>query len=141
MLVSGLPNIRYLSGFTGSNALLLLAKGQAILFTDPRYTIQASQESDCTVRIVRGSLYDAVAKLVKRKKWKHIGIERNRLTFGGYSEIQEKLGLGATPSSYGRPCREAADDQVRAGDAGDSGRRCRRTPRHSRGQSQRFARR
>ena len=96
MLVSGLPNIRYLSGFTGSNALLLLTKEQAILFTDPRYTIQASQESDCTVRIVRGSLYDAVAKLLKRKKWKHIGIERNRLTFGGYSEIQEKLGLGAT---------------------------------------------
>jgi Xaa-Pro aminopeptidase len=96
MMISGLPNIRYLSGFTGSNALLLLANGQSNLFTDPRYTIQASQESDCTIRVVRGSLYDAAAKLLKRKKWKHIGIERNRLTFGGYAEMQAKLGLGAS---------------------------------------------
>ena len=96
LLVSGLPNVRYLSGFTGSNALLLLANSQAILLTDPRYSIQASQETDCTARIVRGSLYDAAAKLLKRKKWKRIGIERNRLTFGGYSEIQEKLDLGAS---------------------------------------------
>jgi Xaa-Pro aminopeptidase len=96
LVVSGLPNVRYLSGFTGSNGLLLLSKGQAILFTDPRYTIQASQESDCTVRIVRGSLYDAAAQLLKRKKWKQIGFERNRLTFGGYLEIQEKLDLGAS---------------------------------------------
>jgi Xaa-Pro aminopeptidase len=96
MIVSGLPNVRYLSGFTGSNALLLLAQSQAVLFTDPRYTIQAAQESDCTVRIARGSLYDAIAKVLKRKKWKRIGIERNRLTFGGYSELQEKLGLGVS---------------------------------------------
>ena len=71
-------------------------RSQAILFTDPRYTIQASQKSDCTARIVRGSLYDAASKLLKRKKWKRIGIERNRLTFGGYSEIQEKLDLSAS---------------------------------------------
>jgi Xaa-Pro aminopeptidase len=95
LVVSGLPNIRYLSGFTGSHAILLLAKNQAILFTDPRYTIQAGTESDCTVQIVSGSLYDAVSKVLKRKKWKRIAIERNRLTFGGYTELEEKLGLSA----------------------------------------------
>ena len=67
-MVSGLPNVRYLSGFTGSNALLLLSKDQAVLFTDPRYTIQASQESDCTVRIVRGSLYDAAAQAAEAQE-------------------------------------------------------------------------
>ena len=96
LLVSGLPNVRYLSGFTGSNGLLLLSRSQAILLTDPRYKIQAGNEADCAARIVRGSLYDAAAKLLKRRKWKRIGIERNRLTFGGYSEIQEKLDLGAS---------------------------------------------
>lgn len=95
LLVSGLPNVRYLSGFTGSNALLLIAKGQAMLFTDPRYTTQAGTESDCAVHIARGSLYEAVSKHLKRKKWKRIAIERNRLTFGGYTELQEKLGLSA----------------------------------------------
>lgn len=96
LIVTGLPNVRYLSGFTGSNALLLLAKSQVILFTDPRYTIQAGQESDCAVRIAKGSLFGAAAKVLARKKWKRIGIERNRLTFGGFVELQETLGLSAT---------------------------------------------
>jgi Xaa-Pro aminopeptidase len=95
LIVSGLPNVRYLSGFTGSNAIVLIAAGQSILFTDPRYTIQARTESDCSVRIIRGSLYDGVSKVLKNRKWKRIAIERNRLTVAGYSELQEKLGLGA----------------------------------------------
>lgn len=96
LLVSGLPNVRYLSGFTGSNALLLLTAGQAVLFTDPRYTIQAAQECDCTVRVERKSLYDAVSKWIARKKLRRIAIERSRMTFGAYSELQEKLKLGAS---------------------------------------------
>ena len=44
LLVSALPNIRYLTGFTGSNAMALLTPDSVTLFTDPRYTIQASAE-------------------------------------------------------------------------------------------------
>ena len=44
LFVSHPPNIRYLSGFTGSNALLLIRKRSAILFTDSRYTDQAALE-------------------------------------------------------------------------------------------------
>jgi Xaa-Pro aminopeptidase len=96
LLVSGLPNVRYLCGFTGSNALLLLTAGQAVLFTDPRYTIQAGKEADCMVRIERGSLYQAVSKWIAKKKLKRIAIEQSRLTFGGYTELQENLKLGAS---------------------------------------------
>ena len=96
LLVSGLPNVRYLSGFTGSNALLVLAKNNAILLTDPRYTIQAGAESDCRVKIGRGSLFEAASKILKSRRWRNVAIERNRLTFGGYSELHDRLGLGAT---------------------------------------------
>ncbi len=41
LLVTHLPDVRYLCGFTGSNAALVLAGGQAVLFTDGRYTAQA----------------------------------------------------------------------------------------------------
>src|SRR5215471_4426670 len=58
MLVSLSPNLRYLSGFTGSNGALLVLPGKSILFTDPRYEIQAAEESTCTVRIVKGPLMD-----------------------------------------------------------------------------------
>ncbi|MFM8780054.1 MAG: aminopeptidase P family N-terminal domain-containing protein, partial [Gemmatimonadota bacterium] len=40
MLVSALPNIRYLTGFSGSNALLLVTADGATLLTDFRYATQ-----------------------------------------------------------------------------------------------------
>ena len=43
-LVSNPVNIRYLSGFTGSNGLLHISKLNAHLYTDARYEIQAANE-------------------------------------------------------------------------------------------------
>jgi Xaa-Pro aminopeptidase len=45
LLVTHLPDVRYLCGFTGSNAALVLAGGRAVLFTDGRYTEQAKAEA------------------------------------------------------------------------------------------------
>jgi Xaa-Pro aminopeptidase len=45
LLITHLPDVRYLSGFTGSNAALVLAGGRAVLFTDGRYTGQARLEA------------------------------------------------------------------------------------------------
>ena len=38
LLVTHLPDIRYLSGFTGSSAALAVTRRSARLFTDGRYT-------------------------------------------------------------------------------------------------------
>jgi Xaa-Pro aminopeptidase len=51
LLVTHLPDVRYLCGFTGSNAALVLTGGRAVLFTDGRYTAQAKAEAQGT-RIV-----------------------------------------------------------------------------------------
>jgi Xaa-Pro aminopeptidase len=45
LLVTHLPDVRYLCGFTGSNAALVLAGSRAVLFTDGRYTAQAKAEA------------------------------------------------------------------------------------------------
>jgi Xaa-Pro aminopeptidase len=44
LLVTHLPDVRYLSGFTGSNAALAVTRRAARLFTDGRYTAQAVEE-------------------------------------------------------------------------------------------------
>ena len=44
-LVTHLPDVRYLCGFTGSNAALALTRFKARLFTDGRYTAQAAEET------------------------------------------------------------------------------------------------
>ena len=66
LLVSFSPNLRYLSGFTGSNGALLVLPDRSILFTDPRYEIQAAQESTCHIRIGKGPLTDEVLAGVRR---------------------------------------------------------------------------
>lgn len=43
-LVTSLTNVRYLTGFTGSNGVLLLADDSALLGTDGRYVVQAGEQ-------------------------------------------------------------------------------------------------
>src|SRR5437016_819691 len=45
ILVTRLPNVRYLTGFTGSNAQFLLSVDEAVLFTDGRYIEQSAREA------------------------------------------------------------------------------------------------
>ena len=56
LLVTHLPDLRYLSGFTGSSAALAVTRRVARLFTDGRYTSQAAEEVQAAqVQIVSGS--------------------------------------------------------------------------------------
>jgi Xaa-Pro aminopeptidase len=56
LLVTHLPDLRYLCGFTGSSAALGITRRAARLFTDGRYTAQAAEEvSAAQVEIVNSS--------------------------------------------------------------------------------------
>jgi len=96
LLVSFSPNLRYLSGFTGSNGALLLLPGKSILFTDPRYTIQAGEETTCQVRIAKGPLLMDVAGAIKRHGLKRIGYEPARMTCDFFESLKARLPLKAS---------------------------------------------
>src|SRR5688500_9232279 len=51
LLVTHLPNIRYLTGFTGSAALLLVHAEATVLVTDFRYEVQAPAEAGDSARV------------------------------------------------------------------------------------------
>lgn len=51
LLVSALPNIRYLTGFSGSNGLVLVTASDAVLITDFRYATQVKSEVSHAVRV------------------------------------------------------------------------------------------
>jgi Xaa-Pro aminopeptidase len=91
LLVAFGPNLRYLSGFTGSNGNLLLLPGKAILFTDPRYTIQAAQESTCQVRIAKGPLVDGVVAAIARQRLKRVGYEPALMSCAAFQSLEGKL--------------------------------------------------
>jgi Xaa-Pro aminopeptidase len=81
LLVTSLHNVTWLTGFTGSNGSVLLFKDRpAILFTDPRYTVQSQQQVNCRVRIAKGSLTKSILKEIDQSGARHIGFERDNLT-------------------------------------------------------------
>jgi Xaa-Pro aminopeptidase len=101
LLVSALPNIRYLTGFTGSNAMALLTPERITLITDPRYSIQAAEESRAAklrtqVKISRKPLHKMAAEIIKQRKLKRVGFEKARLSFEAYDAMKEALPLGSS---------------------------------------------
>jgi Xaa-Pro aminopeptidase len=69
ILVTHLPNINYLCGFTGSAGMLLVESDRATLFTDSRYTFQCREEVFAVdVRIVAGGLIRGVGDMLRAKR-------------------------------------------------------------------------
>ena len=93
IVVTTLQNVRYLSGFTGSSAILLVRGPEMTLFTDPRYTIQAAQETTAKVKIVRGELTAGLKNILA--KCKSIGFENRRISFAAVASLQKLLKPGA----------------------------------------------
>ncbi len=87
-LVTALPNVRYLSGFSGSNAALLLTADRSLLFTDPRYQTQAPQECDCDIKIAKKALLIEAPIWVNRLAVKRLGFERTRISFEAYDFLK-----------------------------------------------------
>jgi Xaa-Pro aminopeptidase len=90
-LATALPNVRYLTGFTGSNGAMLITPLRAILFTDPRYAAQSAQQADCDIRIAKGPLAKDIASKVKRLNLRSLAIELNRLSFEDHRQLVELL--------------------------------------------------
>ena len=85
LLVSHLPNIRYLCGFTGSAGLLLVEEAGSVFITDVRYDTQAHDEVKAAkVVIARKSVLQALADFIsarrKRARRWTVGIEAEHFT-------------------------------------------------------------
>ena len=91
LLVGAPANVRYLTGFTGSNGILLALRTGAFFFTDPRYEIQAAGEVSCAVRVVRGPLYPAAAALASRKRIRRVAVERTGIRYDQYEALAQKV--------------------------------------------------
>jgi len=106
LLVSAPPNVRYLSGFTGDNGLLLVTPGDTpasqTLFTDPRFTIQAAEECTCEVKIVSKTPLDQGAlQTIRRRRIKRLGFEASRILFEVHQRITKSLPRGVTLKPIG----------------------------------------
>jgi len=99
LLISHLPNIRYLCGFTGSAGFLLVAETGSVFFTDVRYDTQAHDEVKAAkVVIARQPMLQCIAEwLGKRRKrargW-NVGVEAEHFTLADRKRLNALLPSG-----------------------------------------------
>jgi Xaa-Pro aminopeptidase len=96
LLVTHLPNIRYLSGFTGSAGVLLVIESKTVLFTDGRYKEQARKEvQGARVMVGRKSALAETGEWLnqngKKQAIKMLGIEAQHLTVAERGQLQKAL--------------------------------------------------
>lgn len=94
MLVSSPASVRYLTGYTGSNGLVLVTPLESHFFTDPRYATDAQANIDCKVHICKKGLFEEAAEVVKRKHFKRLGFEPSWMQVEPFEKLKTKLGAG-----------------------------------------------
>jgi len=92
LLVTHLPDVRYLCGFTGSNAALVLAGSRAVLFTDGRYTAQAKAEARGTrVVIAKKPAVTAACEWLEAAKVRRCGFDAAHTTVAALDGMRKAV--------------------------------------------------
>jgi Xaa-Pro aminopeptidase len=90
-LVTRLPNVRYLTGFTGSNGQLVLTPGRGVFLTDGRYTEQSRREvPDLERRTYGAEFATAFADTCRDAGVARVAFESGGLTYRFYEDLKEK---------------------------------------------------
>jgi Xaa-Pro aminopeptidase len=94
VVISTLENARYLSGFTGSNALIVITPTEAFFLTDGRYALQSATQATGFERVIvpQGTvLMTAAGDRLKRLNVRSVGFESHTLPYGNYAELRKEL--------------------------------------------------
>ena len=94
MLVSDLVNVRYLSGFTGSNAALLIFAGNEtpVLATDGRYRTQAAQQAPDAEIVIERACGPHLAARAAADEVRRLGFESHVVTVDGHAMLVKAAG-------------------------------------------------
>ncbi len=87
ILITNLKNIRYLTGFSGSTALLLVEPEKSYILVDSRYLEQAKNEVvDAEPVLIdrERTSFDYVREIKEKKNWKKIGFEGNYISYNDW---------------------------------------------------------
>lgn len=104
LMITGDWNRRYISGFTGSNGVILITRTETKLITDYRYVEQAKDQTEFDVVLHaghtghKGKIFEEVAKQVKEMNIARLGFEQQHLSFGFYNKVKGLLDSALIPT-------------------------------------------
>lgn len=93
-LVTGLSNVRYLTGFTGDSSWLLLTSNSVLLISDTRYETQLADECSGLPVVIRDAsrnLIDAAADAVIDSGASRLGFESDQTTVSTFQTFERRL--------------------------------------------------
>lgn len=108
LIVTELANVRYLTGFSGSAAVLAVGVDEAVLATDGRYRVQAAEQMGASgttspVRLVVGRVPEqrqVLAEALGRWGTARLGLEAESISWGAQRRWAEQLtGVELVPTS------------------------------------------
>jgi len=97
IIITDLMNIRYLSGFTGSSALIIALNPEKYVdkkpffITDGRYDIQSRKQTSGFDIFISNTPHDSAFDICNREKFDAIGFEASNLSYKKYLDLSEKI--------------------------------------------------
>ena len=94
ILVTGEPNVTYLTGFTGDSSYLLLTPKDELVLSDKRYTTQLEEECPDIKFEVRGpdvKMHEHIAQVAKRFKLKSLAFESHEVSVATHAAWDKAL--------------------------------------------------
>jgi Xaa-Pro aminopeptidase len=94
LLVASATNVRYLTGFTGDSATLLLARGRTVIVSDGRFTTQLEEECPglaARIRAVGQTMVAAIAEVAGKLGVRRLGFEASAVTVAEFESLREAL--------------------------------------------------
>ncbi|ARI77087.1 M24 family metallopeptidase [Halobacillus mangrovi] len=100
LLIMSPKNRRYISGFTGSSAALLITNKEAKLVTDFRYTEQAAEQAkEFEIIEHKTPMHKEISNQVEKLGLKRIGFEKNHVTYNTYEQYNDELSAELVPTA------------------------------------------
>ena len=111
-----MSNIRYLTGFTGSDAVLAVSAGGVFLVTDGRYTEQAREEVSAAEVVISDRKWREAARRIRRMKPARVGFESRWLSVEQYAAVtkgwEDRWAPSPDPVEALRMCKDAGELRV-----------------------------
>jgi Xaa-Pro aminopeptidase len=94
LLVTRIVNVRYYTGFTGTNGQVLVTREGGTFFTDSRYREQCSREvPDLPTEIYDREFQGRVGQVCRAGSLRRLGFEAAGLTYRGWRRLEDEDGL------------------------------------------------
>lgn len=115
LLVTNLTNVRYLTGFSGSNGQVLVGRDEAVFFSDGRYAQRAAALVEgAEISIYPNRLTERLEPRLEAASVRRLGIEAGTMTIAERDQLADRLsGIELVPTTG------VVEDLRRLKDAGE----------------------